>query len=164
MDNKIQLSECGPWTVNSTPSLTAYTAWVAKMLDEYKYLTFPKPRIGPDRSLDQNALFHVWCTEYCAFLLGKDKGKVTRGELAGTKRKAKQLYQQHKPESRTWLVHDLVDPFSGDSRKDYTSSASWKRGEMFDLLTWLQMIAANDGFLLESKGEFEKLNREQHAA
>jgi hypothetical protein len=146
------------WTINSEHSLSAFLANVRALYDKHHYLTYPKPRIGPDRSLDQNALFHVWATEYAAHLLDKPKKEVTKGELAGMKRIAKQKYYRYSQEP--WLIHEIVDPFSGESRRDFTSSKDWKTGEMFNFLTWFQMTAANDGLVLESKGKFSKLQKE----
>jgi hypothetical protein len=61
-----------------------------------------------------------------------------------------------------FMVHEVVNPADTEQRKlDFTSSTDWKRGEMFDFLSWAQMKAAHDGLILESKGEFNKLQREQ---
>lgn len=148
------------WPINSATSLKAFLADVERQYCEHKYITYSAPRIGADRSLDQNALFHVWCTEYAAHLLTKHKKSVTAGELEGMKRIAKKRFYQHS--GHTWLIHDMVNPFTGESKKDYTSSKSWKRGEMFVVLTWLQNVAAEDGMVLESKGQFSKLQREHN--
>ncbi len=149
------------WTTNSEATLTNFIANARKLYDEHKYLTWPMPRIGPDRSLDQNALFHVWLTEYAAHLSRIDKRDVCKGLLAGMKRATKGRYYAHTGES--FMVHTITDPLTGRTRKDYTSSKDWKRGEMFAVLTWLQMEAANDGLVLESKGEFNKLQKEQES-
>lgn len=149
------------WTVNSEHSELAYISYVKKMRAEHGYLTFPKPRIGADRSLDQNALFHVWATEYAAYLLKKSVKEVTKGELQGMKRIIKKRFNCHHPNN--FMIHEIMDPFTGNSKKDYTSSADWKHGEMYMVLDWLQMLAANDGLVLEAKGQFAKLKREQAA-
>ena len=60
------------------------------------------------------------------------------------------------------MIHEVVNPRNGDTKKDYTSSARWLRGEMFLVLTWMQMIAAEDGLILEAKGQFSKLQREHN--
>jgi hypothetical protein len=145
------------WTVNSEHSEAAYIAHVKALRVEHGYLTFNAPRIGKDRSLDQNALFHVWCTEYAAHLLKKHKSKVTKGELNGMKRVVKKGFNAQN--ANNFMVHDVVNPITGDSKKDYTSSADWKVGEAFMVLEWLQMFAANDGLILESMGQYEKLKR-----
>ena len=150
------------WVVNSEHTKTAYKAHVDKLFEEHRYLTFPKPRIGQDRSLDQNSLFHVWATEYVAHLLKKNKRMVTKAELAGMKRTIKAHY--YRESGAEWMVHKIKNFFSGEEKTDYRSSSDYKRGEMFDLLTWLQIKAAGDGLVLESKGEYAKLQREQHAA
>jgi len=145
------------WIVNSDHSEAAFFASVKALRAEHGYITFGAPRIGKDRSLDQNALFHVWCTEYAAHLLKKDKRSISKGELAGMKRVVKQRFNAMNPNN--FMVHDIVEPFSGHSRKDFTSSKDWKVGEAFMVMEWLQLHAANDGLILESLGQYDKLKR-----
>ena len=146
------------WVVNSLTSLAAFIKHATALFKEHGYVTFTW-RIGKDRSLDQNALLHVWCTEYAAHLLTRHKKEVSEGELEGMKRIAKKnAYGEH---GWDWLIHEVVNPFNPEQKKkDYTSSRKWKKGEMFLFLTWLQAKAADDGLVLESKGEYAKLQRE----
>lgn len=150
------------FTINSEATKIAFSKYVSDLLSEHKYLTFSAPRIGADRSMDQNALFHVWATEYAAYRLRKDKRDVSDGELDGMKRIIKKHFTAAHSEAYGFMVYELVNPFTGEKKKDYTSSKTWKRGEMFMVLTWFQMVAAQDGLILESKGQFEKLQRKQH--
>jgi hypothetical protein len=59
------------------------------------------------------------------------------------------------------MTQIITDYSTGKQRLDYTSSADWKTGEMFMVLTFMQLEAANQGVILESKGEFAKNQREQ---
>ena len=118
-----------------------------------------KVTIGPPgRSLDQNALFHVWLTLYAGHILKKDRKLVSKAELEGMKRIVKKkFYQQF---GYPWMLIKPINPFTLEEGKtDYASSSDYKTGEMFQLLTWLQMQAANDGLVLESTGEFSKLQK-----
>lgn len=148
------------WTINSEHSETAFFASVRALRAEHGYLTYSAPRIGKDRSLDQNALFHVWCTEYAAHLLKKDRRSVTKGELSGMKRVVKKGFNAQVPNN--FMVHDVINPITGERKKDYTSSKDWKKGEAFMVMEWLQMFAANDGLILESIGQYEKLKRKSN--
>lgn len=150
-----------PFVVNSETALAAYLQKVRKDFMEHRYLTYPAPRIGPDRSLDQNALLHVWLTEFAAHLTPCHKSEVTAGMLEGIKRSVKQMF--YRESGYDWMVHTVRCPLTGREKKDWSSSKSWKRGEMFMFLTWLQMFAATHGCILESKGQFQKLQREQVA-
>lgn len=150
------------WTINSEHSKVAFIKYVNQMVDEHKHITFAAPRIGADRSVSQNALFHVWCAEYVAYRMSMHRKEVSKGLLAGMKRIVKKRFNSSHPESQGWMVYEVINPFNGQSKKDYTSSADWKRGEMLTVLTWLQMVAAEDGLILESKGEFAKLTREHN--
>jgi len=145
------------WIVNSDHTEAAFIANLRKLRAEHGYITFGAPRIGQDRSIDQGALFHVWAREYAAFLLKKSTKEVLAGELEGMKRVIKGRFNAQS--DNNFMVHDLVNPETLESRKEYTSSKSWKRGEAYMVLTWLQLHAASDGLVLEAKGQFEKLKR-----
>lgn len=146
------------FTVDSEHTLACFIANAKELFEKHKYFTYGKPRLGKDRSIDQNALFHVWLTEYAAELLKKHKSKVTKGEIQGMKRGAKGRYYLETHES--FMIHKVTDPKTGQSKNDYTSSKAWSVMEMFNVLNWLQMEAANDGLVLESKGQHAKLKRE----
>lgn len=148
------------FTVNSEQSKAAFFKQVDIWWSECKYLTFPAPRKGIDRSLDQNALFHVWCTEWIAYKLGKHPKSVIKAELAGMKRTVKKIFLLAHPESKEWIIQEIEDYSTGKKKKDYTSSKDWKTGEMYMVLTFIQLCAAQDGLILESKGEFAKNQRE----
>ena len=148
-----------PFTVNSDHGLVAFCAQVAEEYHANKYLTFDAPRIGPDRSLDQNALFHVWLTEAAAYYLSKPAKEVTKTDIESMKITVKRHYYAATGDS--FMIEQVQDIWRGKSKPALTSSASWKRGEMFNVLTWFQIKAANDGLILESKGEYAKLQRQQ---
>lgn len=149
------------FTINSTVSRQAFNKWVDDLQRDHGYITFSAPRIGADRSLDQNSLFHAWLTEYVAYRLKIDKREVSKGLLQGMKDMVKRNYTAAYPDSYQWMVFEVVCPIDQQvTRKDYTSSKDWKKGEMFQVLTWFQMTAAQDGCILESKGQFEKAQRE----
>jgi hypothetical protein len=144
--------------VNSPTSLVAFASFVASLFRDKKYLTFTW-RIGQDRSLDQNALLHVWLTIYAAYLLGKDRRVVTEAELEGIKKTAKRRF--YAETGASWVVIQPIDPFTGELLNPVLrSSKNYTREEMFHFLTWLQMTAAGDGLVLESKGQYAKLQRE----
>lgn len=149
------------WVVNSEHSKTAFIAQVDKWFAEHKHLTFPAPRIGKDRSLPQNALFHVFCTEWVAYKLNKPTNLVAKAELEGMKRTTKKLAYIHLRQD--FLIHTITDYDTGATKKEYTSSKGWKRGEMFMVLELMQNLAAEDGLILESKGEFKKLQESENA-
>lgn len=149
------------FTVNSATSAMAFYRFVQTLFSEHKYLTFSW-RIGEKRSLSQNRLLHLWCTQYAAHHLNKDVKAVTDGELEGMKRIAKKHY--YAETGFSWLVHWVVNPENPTQKKlDFTSSATWKQGEAYLFLTWLQMKAATDGLILESRGEYAELQRQEAA-
>jgi hypothetical protein len=149
------------WIVNSAMDLIAFPAHIIELFKVHKYITFTW-RFGPDRSLEQNGLLHVWLTQYAAHLAGIDRKSVSKGMVEFLKRRAKKDY--YAQTGAEWMLDRMVDPKSGEQGTlFYKSSADYLQGEMFLFLTWLQMTAANDGLLLESLGEYAKLQRKQAA-
>jgi hypothetical protein len=145
--------------VNSPVSLAAFISFVAKLFAEKKYLTFTW-RIGMDRSLDQNSLFHVWLTEWAAHIARISKKEVPPQMVEFLKRKVKQRY--YRETGYSWMLDKLIDPATGEEAGvRYASSSDYRAGEMFLFLTWMQMTAAEEnGLVLESKGQYAKLQRE----
>ena len=148
------------WTVNDDRKLTAYIEHVKKQFCDHKYLTFPAARIGADRSTDQNSLLYVWIRELCCHYLRCHDSELTKGHVEGIKKTLKgKFYSTYNFE---WMIHEVNCPITKRSKIDYTSSADWGHGEMFIFLDWMQNAAAEEGVILESKGKFAKLKREQH--
>jgi hypothetical protein len=146
--------------VNSLASRMAINKWIDDLYAKHGYITFSEPRIGADRSLDQNALFHVWLTLYIAYSLKIDKREVSKGLIQGMKDMVKRNFTAKYPDCYPWMVFEVLCPITREvTRTDYTSSSDWKKGEMFQVLTWFQMTAAEDGCILESKGQFAKNQR-----
>jgi hypothetical protein len=150
------------WTTNSAATLAAYIANVHSLFDEHKYLTWPAPRIGPDRSLGQNALFYSWITYWAADIqsISEKEAAKDEGLIEGMKIDLKTMYYLHT--GYPWLVCDVRGSLSKREKIGYTSSAKWGRGEMFEFLTWMQLAAASTGVVLESRGQFNKLQRDQN--
>jgi hypothetical protein len=146
------------YVINSEISLKAFYPNLNALFKAHKYITLTW-RIGEDRSLDQNALFHVFCSIAAAYYLKKDRKQVSEGELAGMKRVVKKDY--YNETGKRFMVHEVINPKMPTQKKtDYTSSSSWKTGEMFNVLTFMQDVAALDGLVLESTGQFKKLQKE----
>ncbi len=150
------------FVVNSLMSWAAFIKWGFSLFEQWKYVTFTV-RLGADRSLDQNSLFHVWLTDYAAHLAQIHKKSVSPAMVEFLKRKVKKAYYAHA--GAEWMLERLVNPATGEQSESYfRSSADYKVGEMFLFLTWLQMHAANDGCILESRGQYAKLQRTAEAA
>jgi len=146
------------WRINSEQTKRAFHDQVDRWFDEHKYITFSPPRLGEDRSIDQNSLFHVWLTDLAAYLTPCHKKEVTEGMIEGIKKTIKGLFYRENPFE--WMIHRVFCPLTKREKIDYTSSKSWKVGEMYLVLTWLQIFAAQQGCVLESKGELAKRQRE----
>ncbi len=155
------MAEVEEFTVNSAQSKDIYKRQVDQWFYEHKYVTFPKPRFGADRSLPQSALFHVFLTEIAAFLTPCHRKEVTEGMIEGTKKTIKGMF--YRETKHPWMIHKVYCPISKREKADYTSSASWKQGEMLEVLNFMQVWAASSiGLILESKGEHARLARRQN--
>ena len=146
--------------VNCDQAYQEFTGVAWALYQEHKHVTF-EWRVGVDRSLSQNALFHIWLTQYAAHLLKIPRKDVNKGILQGIKEKTKERFYLEYPYD--FMIHKVIDPWHPDkARLDYTSSAAWRSGEMYLVLSWLQNVAAQDGLILESKGEFAKNKRKEN--
>lgn len=145
-------------TVNSIITRDFFHKFVDEIYEKNKYVTFSW-RIGADRSLSQNSLLHVWLTEYAAFILNVDKKSIEGAHLNGIKRRSKKQF--YNETGHAWMLSEVYDFSNGSMSKVFASSKDYKTPEMFEFLTWLQHVALHDGCVLESKGEFNKLQRSQ---
>ena len=147
------------WTTNSDLTLEAFISNARKLYAEHKYLTWSMPRIGADRSMGQNGLFQKWARVWAAEILNVRESEVPDGAHEGMKRDLKKMY--YNMYGQKWMICRVEGPLSGGKKIDYSSSSKWSRGEAFDFLTWMQMAAASSGVILESQGQFNKLQRDQ---
>jgi len=145
--------------VNSNQSLAFAVNILKANFKEKKFTTY-SARHGEKRSLSQNALFHVWCTEYAAFALKIHKSAVTEGQLEGAKRHFKRA--AYNENGWQFLIIKLYNIESGEERKDFRSSTKYTHPEMFQFLTWVQAYAIDRGCLLESKGKFKHDQEKQN--
>ena len=144
------------FTVNSDHSYTAYCKYVRDMFDKHHHITFSKPRIGKDRGLNSNALSHVWYN-YADKMLSYQTGTARR------------YCKLHfgvpilRAEDVTFMgMYDkTIRPFQYELKleiMDYWPVTSlMSRDQMTRYLTAVQVhYAANEGLVLESKGEFQR--------
>ena len=148
------------WTIDSDHTEAAFIAGLKALRAEHGCITYSAPRIGKEVSLDQKALLNIWIRAYAAHILEKTPKQVTLGEHEGMKRHIKKGFNSRHPNN--FMVHDVINPITKESKKDYTSTKAWKVGEAFMVMEWLQMFAANDGLILESLGQYEKLKRKSN--
>lgn len=147
------------WTVNSEHTYESFCKHARKMFDEHKYTTY-QWRHGQDRSLDQNALFQVWARQYAAHFGRKPEKEVTEAEHETVKRHFKKMF--YLEVQAEWMILEVTDLRTGQISKTWRSSSKYGRGEMFEFLTFVQALAAQNGCILEARGEFNKLNREKN--
>jgi hypothetical protein len=125
--------------------------------------TFPvawraEPYRSP-RSIDQNALLHVWSRDFARHVL--DRAKVTSEE-----QEAMRITLQRHCYADTgwaWLIDHHPDLFTGETKPSRRSTTKFSKGEMFKFLSWIQARAADHGLVLESLGEYAELQESQHA-
>lgn len=148
------------WKINSEHTYKSFCGRVKELVDKHGAVTFSKPRLGESRSLSQNALFHAWLTEAAAHYLQKTSKMVTQGEREGMKRAVKKKFYEHT--GHKWMIHSIINPITKEVKRDFKSSSNLLKGEMFMLMEFFQMTAADDGLILEARGEFSALKEEQN--
>jgi len=147
------------FTVDSARTLAEAHKWLDANFKTEGFTRY-KCRHGKSASLPMNALLHVWLAELAGHFAKCDPKEVSTNMAEGMKRTAKGLC--YRETAWSWLVHDVFCPMTHRAKVDYTSSASWSKGEKSDFLNWLQVFAAQHGCILESKGEFSELKKAQH--
>lgn len=158
--NEIEFEIADFHIVNSAETLRDYLEYAVQIYTHYRYVVFQKVKIGKLRTLPQNALFHVWLREFIAQKLKKKPREVEPCEVAGIKRTVKKIAYVHT--RAAFLHHEIMDYETGEKKRDYTSSADWSRGEMYQVLSLFQMFAAEQDVILESVGEFQRLQEEEN--
>ena len=110
------------------------------------------------RSLDQNALLNIWARDYATHPLKKKPTDEQQEAMRITLQRA--CYAALKYD---WLIEDTKDLFTGSVKKQRRSTTKFGKGEMTMFLDWIQHRAAEDGLVLEAKGEYLELSRSQVA-
>lgn len=148
------------WRVDSLLKLKAFHAHTERLFEQHGDTTYRWSH-GPPSSLDQKALFHVWCREWVAHKIRIRPDDVSPAQLASMKRTVKKIFYENT--AYPWMVQQLQDLSVPDGKTftAYTSCRDWLVGEMFLVLTFMQDVAAQDGLVLEAKGQFAKLQRKQ---
>ena len=148
------------WLVSSPQELEGRLRAFGNYLldkDDWPVYWQARPYTHP-RSLDQNALLHVWCRHYAEHLL---KRQVTDTEVDAMK----YTLQRHcyAQTHWDWLLTERKDLFTGHTKPDRRSTTEFDTGQMYHFLEWIQSRAADDSLILESKGEYAELKQGEHA-
>lgn len=106
-------------------------------------------------SLGQKALFHIWCREIASHLMSIDYSQVTEDHEESVKASVKKAAYTHN--RWAWLIYTKRDVFTCQEKKDYKSVGSLAIGEMYMLMEFTQMLAAEKGLILEAVGEYKRL-------
>jgi len=110
-------------------------------------------------SLPQKALKAIWIRELCASVFKKKPSEISEAEYEGMNRYLK--LKCSAATNQSYLLREIVNPGNGESKKEVTSAAKWSTGEMTFFLEWVQQYAAEQGIILEAKGEFKDLSQGQ---
>ena len=121
---------------------------------KYIYVSY---KTAKQRSLDQNALFHVWCREFSAHHASCKLRDVTEDMMTDTKYTFKKLYYQHtgNPE----LIKKNEDIFTGEKKSVPQSTKIYSVGTMFDFMEFVQNLASTKDLMLESSGQYLELKK-----
>ena len=114
-----------------------------------------------ERSLSQNALFHVWVRDYASLIFQKPTKDLSNEEQVAMKISLKQ--ECYLETDWQFLVVMNRNVFRGKEKIGLASSADYSTGEMFQFMEWVQGFAVRKHkLILESKGEFATLKEQQY--
>lgn len=146
--------------VNSIGTAVAMQRKVEELFDKEKYVQFSW-KAGAKTSMPQKALIHIWFRTWMAAICKKKEEDVTKVEIESMKRSVKARY--YNATGAAFLVETLSDPFSPSKKRvEYTSISDWTAGECHAVMEWMQDRAAEQGIILESMGEYQRLKHGQH--
>jgi len=161
--------------VNSEASNALFHKEIDANFAKHKHTTY-EWRHGTERSLDANALLHIWLLEYGCFLAGLNtkglESKIREGIIEGVKQAAKKkfyeefryswmIYYKIPPVQKSWKTFWKKKNVNPTKKLEFRSSRKYKVAEMFEFMTWLQATALNDDCLLESTGEYQKRQKKE---
>lgn len=151
------------WLINPTEqqTITDFIAFFRDTIAKKKHFQVTVKEFNK-RSLDQNALFHVWVGQYFEFITN-----VKLSDL-NTKQKSKAIVSTKRGLKRAcyadthwkFLLTKLKDPFTGKEDIEAESTTNYDVGEMYQFMEWVQNKAAQDGLILEALGQFKELKKE----
>jgi len=150
------------YLVNSDKSLESFIKCARDDFERFKWCNWVMTD-GEKRSLDSNALLSVWALELGCLLAGIPTSPIDavlrEGIIAGVKRRLKMEF--YKESAHSWLIYEVVDPLTQARKRDYISSSTYTRPQMFEFLSWVEAYAMTaHGVLLESKGEHKYRKKE----
>lgn len=147
------------FTVNSRATLAAAHQRLDDNFTKHKH-TLYKELQCEEGTLSMNSLAHVWLRQFAADLAKCHVRDVTDGMVEGIKKSTKGWFYRETAER--FMVHTVWCPLTNRSKTDYTSMATWLKGEKLMFMNWLQVFAAQRGTILESKGEYENAVKKQN--
>ena len=148
------------WTIANKDQLEKFIERTRELFAEHKIITYGKPELGRGRSLDQNALFQVWSRELASRVFNVNPNFVDEGQHEGMKRWLKRQF--YLDTSSEWMIGTMINPDTGEVKKDFRSTKKYTKGNMFFFMEWVQAYGAMKGVVLESKGEYQMLQEKQN--
>lgn len=142
-------------TVDSDSSEENAIKWIKELRKKYGRVKIDFTT-GKSNSWDQKALFHVWLREYYRQKYNKnpstDEEKKFKWEV--------KIYAY--TQGLHFMSESSYSSFLNKEMPRLVSVAKLSTGEMYQLMNFTQMIAAQEGIILEAKGEYKKLKESQH--
>ncbi len=144
------------WVITNLNQFKEFHKFLKEEYKNGKYI-YVSYKTAKQRSLSQNALFHVWCREFSAHHSRCKLSEVTQPMFDSTKFTFKKLFYQHtgNPE----LIKKNVDIFTGEEKSLPESTEKYSVGTMYDFMEFVQNLASTKNLMLESKGQYLELKK-----
>lgn len=142
--------------IKTLDQLAEYIKYCSNLLEKKGRIACTCESYKPNAGLTQLALLNIWLKEYFEHLNGV---KPSEPQLERFRNQAKKQF--YADEKADFMVFKTKNSFTGKVVNSIKSSTELDKGEMMLFLNWIQIMASQDGLLLESKGEHKKLNESQ---
>jgi len=149
------------WKIDTPKQVDERIEYLAAWLRELPADQFPivitPTKYSPQRSLSQNALYHVWVRKLCQETMGWGKPTKEQEKAMGY------TLIRHCYADKAWpfLMTKNMDLLTGEERPAPAAISDLSKAEMAQFMDWVQYFGATKGVMLESRGEFQDYKEAQ---
>ena len=135
--------------VNSKKTGQNCVEWVKFLCERYNYFHLYL-KTDNKRTIDQNSLLHQWLSDWIRQKSGYKPAKIHVEQLK------RSLKQQAYLEGMHYTLDSYTCMITRGNRKRWRSTAEYSVAELTQFLDYIQYLAAEQGVILEAKGDYKR--------
>lgn len=149
------------WIARTPTELRERVAYFMEWCDENSVypVAWKAEKYKGAKRMEQRSLFHIWVRQMAAKAFHAKK-PTEQQQYAMKVWLLKQCYAET---GWPWLIVRVPDQETGEIFVARASTELFDRGQMHQLMSWVQRMAADRGQILESIGEYQELQAAQNA-